>query len=87
MIKISIPYSAILVLQTQLEVSVVTTRTLVDGIDLISLGIWEKKSDAQSGTDILKRLIVASCFQTLPCMWKTYQSNPKDLEIGSGPHR
>ena len=68
MIKISIPYSAILVLQTQLEVSVVTTRTLVDGIDLISLGIWEKKSDAQSGTDILKRLIVASCFQTLPCM-------------------
>ena len=87
MIKISIPYSAILVLQTQLEVSVVTTRTLVDGIDLISLGIWEKKSDAQSGTDILKRLIVASCFQTLSCMWKTYQSNPKDLEIGSGPHR
>ena len=70
-------------LQTQLEVRVVTTRTLVDGIDLISLGIQEKKFEAQPGTGISKGFIVASCFQTLPCMWKTHWSNPKDLEIGS----
>lgn len=83
MIKISVPYSAILVLQNWLEIRVVTTRTLVDGIALISLKIQEKKSEAQSGTGISKRLIVASCFQISPCMWKTYRGNPKDLEIGS----
>ena len=54
MIKISIPCSAILIQQTRLEVRGVITRTLVDRIHLISLGIQESMSEA-------------SCFQTIPC--------------------
>ena len=66
MIKISISLSAILVQQTQLEVGGVTTGTLVDKIYLILLGIQENKSETQSGTGS-GRLVVASCFQTIPC--------------------
>ena len=69
--------------QNQLEVRGVITRTLVERIDLISLGIQENKSEAQSRTSTSESLIVASCFQTIPCMGKTHQGNPEDPVIGS----
>lgn len=74
MIKISIPCSAILVQQTQIEVKGMTARTLVDRIDLISLGIRENKSQDQSGAGSSVRLIVASCFQAIPYMGKTHEN-------------
>ena len=83
MINISIPLSAILVQQAQLEVRGMTAGTLVDRKDLISLGIQGNKSEAQCGTGTSERLVVASCFQTISCMGKTHQGNPEDPEIGS----
>ena len=61
-----------------------TARTLVDRTDLISFGIWENKSEDQSGTGTSERLIVGSCFQAIPYMGKTHQ-NPGETwkqEVG-----
>ena len=69
--------------QTQLEVREVTNGTLVDRIDLISLRIQGNKSEIQSGTGTSERLVVVSCFQTIPCKVKTHQGNPEDAERGS----